>query len=139
MTSRGAWGGVLVIMLLIFMGACDGTPFFPEDKIHGRWGGEGFGLVVSADSATAVFTCAYGTLETPIVLGVDRRFFAQGEYVREVGPAALRNPATYEGRVSGSAIELVLVVTDTIGPSGTYTLGPFAGIRGGEPKVSYCQ
>ena len=60
-------------------------------------------------------------------------------FTREVGPAALRNPARYEGRVGGSAIELTLIVTDTIGLAGTYTLGPFAGKRGGLPKVYYCQ
>jgi hypothetical protein len=73
------------------------------------------------------------------VLASDRRFSTGGEYVREVGPAALRNPARYEGLVRGSVMELTVVVTDTIGQAGTYTVGPFVGRWGGEAKVFYCQ
>ena len=139
MKSRVTRGASLVAAFIALAGACDDAPFSPGDEIRGSWGGEGFGLEVFADSASALFTCAYGTLETPILLGFDHRFVTRGEYVREVGPAALPNPARYEGLVRGSAIELTVVVTDTIGVAGTYTVGPFAGTLGGEPQVYYCQ
>lgn len=139
MALRIARIGSLVAIVIAAAAACDGTPSSPGVEIRGSWGGEGFGLEAFADSASAVFTCAFGTLDTPIELGPGARFSTQGEYVRLVGPAALRSPARYDGRVSGSAIELIVVVTDTTGPAGTQTLGPFVGRRGEEPRVFYCQ
>lgn len=127
---------------LAFVGlaaACTDTPASPEAELSGSWGGDGFGLQVSSGSATAVFDCAFGTLKTPIVLGPDGRFSVEGDYVREIGPAALSNPATYEGRVTGSRMELSVAVRDTIGSSGDFQVGPFSGERGAEPTVAYCQ
>jgi hypothetical protein len=131
--------GLYAIILSALAAGCDGTPVSPPDELRGTWGGEGFGLEVSLEFAAALFTCAYGELETPIPLGADGRFATPGTYVREVGPAALRNPASYEGRVQGGTLELSVVVTDTIGSGSTYTLGPFVGTRGGTPVVFHCQ
>lgn len=138
MALRVARVGSLVAILIALAGACDGTPLSPGVEIRGSWGGEGFGLKVFSDSASAVFTCGSGTLEMPIELGFAGRFAAEGEYVSQAGPT-VRSPARYEGRVSGSAIELTVAVTDTIGLAGTYALGPFAGTRDEEPRVFYCR
>ncbi len=139
MTSRNAHGVRAAVALAALLSGCDGTPLDPSGALVGSWGGDGFGLEISADSASAVFTCAYGTLEAPIVLDSDRGFTTLGAYVREVGPAALRSPASYRGRLIGSLLELSVVVTDTIGSAGTYMVGPFVGTRGGTPRVFYCQ
>jgi hypothetical protein len=125
--------------LIALAAACHGTPLSPGEELRGSWGGDGFGLQVSASSASAVFDCAYGTLATPIPLGPRGEFSIEGQYVREVGPAALPNPATYAGRVTRSSIELTVTVTDTIGSAGQYRLGPFTGVEGDDPTVVYCQ
>jgi hypothetical protein len=139
MTSRIARRVLVAVVLAALASGCDDAPLLPPDELRGTWGGEGFGLEVSLEFAAALLTCAYGELETPIPLGADGRFAAPGAYVREVGPAALRNPASYEGRVQGETLELSVVVTDTIGSGGTHTLGPFVGTRGGTPVVFHCQ
>jgi hypothetical protein len=126
-------------LVIAFASGCGAPPFAPGQQVSGRWGGEGFALDVTPEAASARFDCAYGNLETPIVLGVDHRFTTSGDYVREVGPAALRNPARYEGRVKGRTVELSVLVTDTLAQGGTYTMGPFNGTLGGVPRVYYCQ
>lgn len=126
-------------VLIALAAACNDTPLTVGGLLVGSWGGEGFGLEIAPDSASAVFTCAHGSLDTPIALDADGGFSAQGEYVREVGPAALRNPARYVGVLTGSTLTLSVIVTDTLGQAGTYTVGPFVGTRDGVPRVFFCQ
>lgn len=131
---------LVAMALLIALQACHGgTPLGPGPELQGSWGGTGFGLEVFADSAFARFDCAYGRPETPIRLDDTGRFAVGGDYVREVGPASLPNPAQYQGRVTGNSIELTVVITDTISGTGSGTLGPFTGKRDGQPLVVYCQ
>jgi hypothetical protein len=133
---RVAGAAVSAAMLIALTGACGDTSLSPRGQLDGSWGGEGFSLQASPDSASVVFDCAYGTLDAPIAVGFDGRFSTTGEYVREVGPVALPRPAVYDGRVTGLVLELRVTVTDTLGSAGTY--GPFTGTRGGTPHVLYC-
>jgi hypothetical protein len=107
--------------------------------LSGRWAGDGFSLSVTTDSAVARFDCAYGGLRTPILLSSEGEFAAEGDFVREIGPAALGNPARYEGDVQGVRIWFRVLVTDTIFRTGTATLGPFEGRRDGQARVAFCQ
>lgn len=139
MTPGSVRAGLSATTLIALAAACHGAPLSLGAELRGSWGGDGFGLQVSATSASAIFDCAYGTLETPIPLGPDGHYSVGGQYVREVGPAALPSPATYEGRVTRSSIELTVTVTDTLATSGQYRLGPFTGGEGEDPVVVYCQ
>lgn len=136
-SSRGP--GAALIAALTLAGACHASVFGPGDVLRGSWGGRGMGLEVDVDTASAVFDCGYGTLEAPIVLDAHGRFSTPGEYVREVGPRALRNPARFEGRVRGSYLEVSVFVTDTIAGTGPFIVGPFSGALGAQPQVYFCQ
>ncbi len=139
MKRKRALAAFVALALVGPISACTDGPASPEAELSGSWGGDGFGLQVSTGTASAIFDCAYGTLETPIPLAHDGSFSVEGEYVREVGPAALANPASYTGRVMGSEIELSVIVRDTLASGGDYVVGPFAGGRGDDPSVVYCQ
>jgi hypothetical protein len=119
--------------------SCRAGPTEIPDVLTGRWGGDGFSLLVTTDSASARFACAYGELRVPIPLSSEGAFSVEGDFVREIGPAALGNPARYEGQVRGIRISLRVLVTDTVFGTGTSTLGPFEGLRDGEARVAYCQ
>jgi len=144
MRTQSATAGPRAVRLVVLAGAAlvaacgDGTTDLPG-LLVGRWGGEGFALVVTSDSAAARFDCAYGTFGTPVLLSPAGAFSADGSYVQEIGPAALGNPARYEGAVDGERLTLRVVVTDTIFGMGTDTVGPFRGTRGGPASAVYCQ
>ena len=131
--------GVLAVVGTFGLAGCGEDPKGPRPELRGRWGGAHFGLLVTSARATALFDCGAGTLEIPIVVDPDGRFAATGNYTREIGPAALTNPARYEGWVFHDALVLSATVTDTLSGGDLLEIGPFVGTPDRDPDVAYCE
>ena len=110
----------------------------------GQWGGRGVGLRVTGASATVEFDCAHGTIDGVIKIDRNGRFEVMGTYEEEAGgavrsgisaqgedgnvaagqqAAGTSRRARYTGEVKGRSMKLVVTLTGSERPLGTYNLG----------------
>jgi hypothetical protein len=110
-----------VATILILSMACAGTPTGPLES--GTWGGTGIAMTVTGTGASLEFDCASGSIAGRIVL-TEQRFTLPGIFIVEHGGPVHENEppdqrsATYTGRLSGSLMQLDIVLEDgtRIGP-----------------------
>lgn len=101
----------------------------------GTWGGDRVQLNVTERGATTEYDCAHGTVDQPLEVDRAGRFNATGRHVLEhAGPVRAdeppdSHPASYEGRLSGDALTLSVVLTDTGDEVGTFSLRRNMGSR----------
>lgn len=94
----------------------------------GNWGGSGVGLVVEDSRTNIEFACADGEIEQKLMLDEQGNFSANGFYTQQLpGPVReddppKRQPARYEGKISGKTMTLKIVLTETKETVGNYTL-----------------
>jgi hypothetical protein len=131
--------GVIAVFGTCGLVGCGEDPKGPLSVLRGGWGGPHFGLLVTGSEATALFDCATGTLKAPIPVDSEGHFKTPGDYTREIGPAAITNPALYEGWVFHDALVLTASVTDTVSGGDPFEIGPFVGTPEKDPEVAYCQ
>ena len=122
----------------LLLAACQSVAV-PTAPLTGSWGGRHVGLTLAAEGGRLDYDCAAGTIDTPLNPGSDGRFFSRGTHSPgQGGPVRIgheppRLPATYEGRVRGDRMTLLVRV-----PSTGVELGPFALRRGVEPILMRC-
>lgn len=94
----------------------------------GIWGGKGIGLTIEENGVKIEFDCADGEIEKNITLDKNGNFTATGVYIASRGgPVRLdslleRQPARYEGKVSGNRMMLKVTTGETNEPVGEYVL-----------------
>ncbi len=109
----------------------------PGTALDGSWGGLHAALTLSPAGGSIEYDCAHGMLDAPVVADAGGAFRVPGRHVREHGGPMLQGevlpsqPAVYEGRVSGSRMELRV-------RAGADTLGPFTLQRGAEAQLMKC-
>lgn len=107
--------------------------------VTGNWGGPHLGLVATDDGATLEYDCAEGRIVGAIRPDAAGRFLVTGEHLPghggpiRIDEVAERRPARYQGTVRGSAMTLLVTLTDT-----NESLGTFALVRGASPHVVKC-
>jgi hypothetical protein len=113
---------------------------FAGPLAESSWAGDEMVLTVTQTGATAGFACATGTLSEPLFLDGVGHFEADGNYSGSSGgPDDGINPdpppvaARYSGTVSGSTMEVLVVLTAT----GT-THGPYHLVLDGRDSLDYC-
>lgn len=94
---------------------------------EGVWGGPGIQMTVGPKGATVEMDCAHGTIDGPIAVGSDGRFRAAGTHaVEHAGPVREEDetgrPATYEGKVEGKKLTLVITLDEGKKEIGTWEL-----------------
>jgi hypothetical protein len=117
-------------LLTALAAACSSSSIEPAtvpDRLGpGRWGSRDLGLIVTDTLARAHFDfCAEGTIRVPIFLDPSGRFDAQGTYVRNIGPSIQARTARYVGLWRRGLVTITVVLSDSIGPTGTDVVGPF--------------
>lgn len=106
--------------------ACAEEATGPE--LSGTWGGRHLELFVFEDSARIEFECALGTIDQALRVDGSGRFDVRGVYVRghggpiREGEIPDEHPARYEGQVSGSHMELTVILTESGDTIGSFTL-----------------
>ncbi|MDQ1523913.1 MAG: hypothetical protein QOE47_1837 [Pyrinomonadaceae bacterium] len=106
----------------------------------GVWGGAHIRLDVEEKGATVQYDCAHGSIDEQLALDAEGHFDARGTFVHEgggsirIGINRVRQPARYEGQVSGGRLSLTVTLTETSQAVGTYTL-----TRGSEGRVRKCR
>ena len=123
--------------LLLFCTACL-DPEVPS-LVTGEWGGPHLGLIATATGADLEYDCAIGKIAGGIHPDAGGRFSALGEHFPgHGGPIRIdeqgeRRPARYQGTVRGTTMTLLVILTDTNQPLGSFTL-----VRGASPHVFKC-
>ncbi len=85
------------------------------DQLLGKWGGPHIEMNATQKGITLEFDCAVGEITDRFTLKADNSFSVQGIY-RLLQGAAMANtqatnmPATYEGVLKGSKLELKVIV-----------------------------
>lgn len=127
----------LIAMVWIFYSGC--TSSISQIDLHGTWGGEHIGIVVSDSSAILDYDCAHGTIDEPIVTDEDGMFEVSGVHIFERGgPIRIdetldEHPALYKGHIVGNEMTLILLLKDTNTEIDTFSL-----TRGAKPKIFKC-
>jgi hypothetical protein len=109
---------------------------------QGQWGGISIRLDVTTDENRFELDCAHGVVKGKIVYGPNGKFTAQGTYTFERGGPVREglledtHPATYNGTVSGSKMEITITAHR---PDGNVVIGPFTLEQGREPRLMKCQ
>jgi hypothetical protein len=107
---------------------------------EGTWGGRGIRLVLGPNGGSVEYDCASGLIAQALVLDGDGSFRAEGTHAFQSGgpvqagtasPGA--QPARYTGSVTGSQMELTVVL-----PQAGRTLGPFSLRLGQQPLLDRC-
>lgn len=119
---------------LTLLAACgDGLP---STLPLGTWGGEGAGLIVSADAVHVHIGCTRGDIAGRIAIGAGGVFEATGRHDVDAFPVDLEiyHPARYSGRLHGDdRLTIEVTLTDT----GRH-LGPAEAFLGREPQLGPC-
>jgi hypothetical protein len=124
-----------VLVALALLGACGGEPP-PSTLPPGTWGGEGAGLIVSAERVHVHFGCTYGDIAGRVPVAADGRFEATGKHNVDAFPVDLGifHPARYSGRMhGGDRLTIEVTLTDT-----GQRLGPAEAFLGREPQLGAC-
>jgi len=108
------------IVLLLGLLSCVNdvkTNAIVPDQLLGKWGGAHIGMEATKDGIILEFDCAVGEITDRFSLKSDNSFSANGIY-RPLQGAAMANtqatsmPATYEGLLKGSKLELKVKLLD---------------------------
>jgi hypothetical protein len=124
-----------VLIALMLLGACGGDDV-PSTLPLGTWGGEGAGLIVSADAVHVHLGCTRGDIDGRIAIGAGGAFEATGRHNVDAFPVDLEifHPARYSGRLHGDdRLTIEVTLTDT----GQH-LGPAEAFLGREPRLGPC-
>jgi hypothetical protein len=85
----------------------------------GNWGATGINLVVVENGAIIEYDCANGEITQKLMINEQGGFSVNGVYIRRY-PGALRvkfppkrQPARYEGKISGDKMTLKVTLTET--------------------------
>jgi hypothetical protein len=85
----------------------------------GSWGATGIGLVIEEDNVKIEYDCAEGEIKQKFTIDEQGNFSMNGVYIRRY-PGALRvnlplkrQPAIYEGKISGNTMTLKVTLTET--------------------------
>lgn len=133
----------LVLSAALLLAACSGSAARSAPAggagqlLTGNWGGLHAGLVLTASGGRIEFDCASGSIDAPLHADTSGAFSATGTYagghggpVRQDAPDA-RQPAQYQGTVSGKRMELTV-------SSGGETIGSFQLERDGNGPMARC-
>ena len=106
---------------------------------EGSWGGIGIGFVVGNGGVQIEYDCAVGAINQTLVIDASGNFNVEGLYKRET--PVLRTdlkiepqPATFQGKITGSTMKLKVILTETKEVVGEYTL-----TRDKEPTIRKCR
>jgi hypothetical protein len=105
----------------------------------GAWGGDGIILNIEANGATIEYVCADGRIEQALKIDGNGNFAANGFHNPEQpGPISIdakqtRQPAHYEGKISGDTMTLKVSFTGSSKVIGEFTL-----VRGRTPRMTRC-
>lgn len=94
----------------------------------GSWGGRGIELIVENGSARIRYDCAEAEIDSKILMSEQGNFSVDGVYIRRtpgpirVGNPPQRQPAIFEGKVSGNTMNLSVTITDSKEKIGEFTL-----------------
>ncbi len=103
------------------------------------WGASGIRLAVRENAATIEYACADGIIEEPLKVDEQGNFTAKGVHIRQKGgpiredSSPPRQPASYQGRISGNTMTLKVTLTENGELIGTYSLE-----RGKTPRMHRC-
>ncbi|HEV8266230.1 MAG TPA: hypothetical protein VGQ06_14880 [Gemmatimonadales bacterium] len=132
---------VLLAGAVLATGPCEGggPTGLLKGVVVGTWGGENAGLIADDTSAHVHIACTYGNVHQGIEPDGQGRFDVPGEYVLRAFPVAVGPslPARFQGTVSGRALTLTVIVSDTTADT-TATLGPVKLLLGREPRMGPC-
>lgn len=85
----------------------------------GSWGAAGIGLIIEEDSVKIEYDCAAGEIKQKFTIDDQGIFSMKGVYIRRY-PGALRvklppkrQPAIYEGKISGNKMTLKVILIET--------------------------
>jgi hypothetical protein len=101
-----------------------GTAVLP----NGVWGGQHLRMDVKDNGVTLEFDCAHGTITKAVTLDQNGNFSTTGQYTQEHGGPAVQgevlpvHPASYRGTISGNAMSVTVILTDTNQNIGTFSL-----------------
>jgi hypothetical protein len=107
----------------------------PITDITGTWGGNDAGLIATDTSAHVHIGCTLGDVKGRIVPDAQGHFVVSGTYNVDAYPIdrGIIHPATFTGQITGYAMVLTVVLTDT-----GRQVGPATLIFGKEPKMGPC-
>lgn len=94
----------------------------------GYWGARGIGLVVEESGVKIEYDCADGEIEQKLMIDGQGKFDVSGVHIRGLpGPVRMdtppqRQPARYEGQISGKTLTLKVTLTETKQVIGEFTL-----------------
>jgi hypothetical protein len=131
MVRRIAW-------FVLLLGGCAAASISPAPLI-GHWGGEHVAMTATSDAVSFEFDCAAGRIDAPLQPSSGGVLQAKGVYLPgHGGPVRVDEvqrvlPAFYSGKLSGNRLTLSIEL-----PEQHETLGPFAMVRGAEPRVYRC-
>ncbi len=94
----------------------------------GSWGGSGIELIIEKGSAGIRYDCAEAEIDSKIMISEQGNFSVEGVYIRRtpgpirVGKSPQRQPAIFEGKVSGNTMTLSVTLTESKEKIGEFTL-----------------
>jgi len=103
------------------------------------WGANGIKLAVEENAGTIEYDCADGQIEEPLKVDEQGNFTANGVHIRQKGGPIRedspppRQPARYQGKISGDKMTLKVTLTESGEVIGTFTLE-----RGKTPRMHRC-
>ena len=103
------------------------------------WGANGIRLAVEENAVKIEYDCADGEIEQELKVDEQGNFTANGVHIRQkAGPIREdspppRQPARYQGKVSGDKMTLKVTLTETGEVIGSFTLE-----RGKTPRMHHC-
>jgi hypothetical protein len=112
----------LLLVTVLAIGAC-GNPAGPDALVPaGTWGGPEASAIVTATGAHLEFPCGAGEIAQPLMTTSNGEFAIDGTYIRQVGPAAIPQPARFSGRVNNQTMTLSVTLSGGSQPIGSFTL-----------------
>ncbi|MDQ3089090.1 MAG: hypothetical protein M3Q78_10915 [Acidobacteriota bacterium] len=103
------------------------------------WGATDIILAVEENAGTIEYACADGKIEEPLKVDEKGNFRANGVHIRQKGGPIRedspppRQPASYQGRISGDKMTLKVTLSETGEVIGNFTLE-----RGKTPRMHRC-
>lgn len=103
------------------------------------WGATDIRLAVEENAGTIEYACADGKIEEPLKVDEKGNFRANGVHIRQKGGPIRedspppRQPASYQGRISGDKMTLKVTLSETGEVIGNFTLE-----RGKTPRIHRC-
>jgi len=122
-------------LAVLMMGACEHPRVGLDSVPTGTWGGDGGGLIVTAEGAHAHIGCTLGDVTGAIALDAEGRFEVSGTWNVDAFPVnrGIVHPARISGRTDGATLSLAVRLSDT-----GQSLGPVLLTHGREPRMQNC-